>query len=67
MNDPAYADKGFFASRDYRQFMQYKDPLMTASDAMTEDQHYQFYGKTAYGLNLLRTVVVGKERFDYAV
>ncbi len=39
---------------------------MTASDAMTEEQHYQFYGKTAYGLNLLRTVLVGKERFDYA-
>ena len=64
--DPAYFDKGFFASRDYRQFMQYKDPLMTVSDAMDEDQHYQFYGKTAYGLNLLRTVVVGKDRFDYA-
>jgi len=33
---------------------------------MDEEQHHQFYGKTAYGLNLLRTVVVGKERFDYA-
>ncbi|HWB27237.1 MAG TPA: M1 family metallopeptidase [Chitinophagaceae bacterium] len=66
VNAPAYFDKGFFASRDYKQFMQYKDPLMTLSDAMTEEQHYQFYGKTAYGLNLLRTVVVGKERFDYA-
>ena len=66
VNDPAYKDKAFFASRDYTQFMQYKDPLMTPSDAMTEEQHYQFYGKTAYGLNLLRTVVVGKERFDYA-
>jgi hypothetical protein len=66
VNAPAYFDKTFFASRDYMQFMQYKDPLMTVSDAMTEDQHYQFYGKTAYGLNLLRTVVVGKERFDYA-
>ena len=66
VNAPAYFDKTFFASRDYMQFMQYKDPLMTASDAMTEEQHYQFYGKTAYGLNLLRTVVVGKERFDYA-
>jgi len=33
---------------------------------MDEEQHYQFYGKTAYGLNLLRTVVVGKERFDFA-
>ncbi len=64
--DPAYFDKGFFGSRDYTQFMQYKDPLMTVSDAMDEQQHYQFYGKTAYGLNLLRTVVVGKERFDYA-
>jgi hypothetical protein len=66
VNDPAYKDKTFFASRDYMQFMQYKDPLMTPSDAMTEEQHYQFYGKTAYGLNLLRTVIVGKERFDYA-
>ncbi|MEO8710905.1 MAG: M1 family metallopeptidase [Parafilimonas sp.] len=64
--DPSYFEKGFFASRDYEQFMQYKDPLMTVSDAMDVDQHYQFYGKTAYGLNLLRTVVVGKERFDYA-
>ncbi|MEO6289802.1 MAG: M1 family metallopeptidase, partial [Ginsengibacter sp.] len=64
--DPAYFDNGFFGSRDYIQFMQYKDPLMTVSDAMDEEQHYQFYGKTAYGLNLLRTVVVGKERFDYA-
>ncbi|MGG9962173.1 M1 family metallopeptidase [Ferruginibacter sp. SUN106] len=64
--DAAYFDKSFFASRDYMQFMQYKDPLMTVSDAMDAEQHYQFYGKTAYGLNLLRTVVVGKERFDYA-
>ena len=64
--DPAYFDKGFFGSRNYEQFMQYKDPLMTVSDAMDEEQHYQYYGKTAYGLNLLRTVVVGKERFDYA-
>ena len=66
VNDSSYFDKGFFASRDYNQFMQYKDPLITVSDAMNERQHYQFYGKTAYGLNLLRTVVVGKERFDYA-
>jgi hypothetical protein len=66
VNAAAYDDKTFFASRDYTQFMQYKDPLMTPSDAMTEEQHYQFYGKTAYGLNLLRTVIVGKERFDYA-
>ncbi|CAN5504817.1 M1 family metallopeptidase [soil metagenome] len=66
VNSKAFFDSAFFASRDYTQFMQYKDPLMTVSDAMDEQQHYQFYGKTAYGLNLLRTVVVGKERFDYA-
>ena len=64
--DPSYFEKDFFGSRDYTQFMKYKDPLMTVSDAMDEEQHYQFYGKTAYGLNLLRTVIVGKERFDYA-
>ena len=29
-------------------------------------QHYQYYSKTAYGLKLLRDVVVGKDRFDYA-
>lgn len=66
VNDPSFFEDGFFASRNYEQFMQYKDPLMTVSDAMDEVQHYQFYGKTAYGLNLLRTVVIGKERFDYA-
>jgi hypothetical protein len=66
VNAASFFDKAFFASRDYEQFMQYKDPLMTVSDAMDEEQHFQFYGKTAYGLNLLRTVVVGKERFGYA-
>ena len=66
VNDPVYYKKDFFASRVYEQFMKYKDPLMTVSDAMDEEQHWQYYGKTAYGLNLLRTVIVGKERFDYA-
>lgn len=65
-NDSIYLNKGFFGSRDYTQFMTYKDPLMTVPDAMDEEQHYQYYGKTAYGLHLLRTVLVGKERFDYA-
>jgi hypothetical protein len=65
-NDPAYSKSDFWASLDYNAFMHFKDPLMTVSDAMDIDQHYQFYTKTAYGLNLLRTVVVGKERFDYA-
>lgn len=64
--DPYYFEEGFFGSRNYLQFSKYKDPLMTVSDAMDEEQHYQFYGKTAYGLNLLRTVIIGPERFDYA-
>jgi hypothetical protein len=66
VNSAAFFEKDFFASRDYTAFMFYRDPLMVVSDAMDTRQHYQFYGKTAYGLNLLRTVVVGKERFDYA-
>jgi len=66
ITDPAYFKKDFFASLDYNAFMFYCDPLMTVSDAMDIDQHYQFYGKTAYGLILLRNVVVGKDRFDYA-
>jgi Aminopeptidase N len=66
VTDPAYFKKDFFASLDYNAFMFYRDPLMTISDAMDIDQHYQYYGKTAYGLNLLRNVVVGKDRFDYA-
>ncbi|HLO80016.1 MAG TPA: M1 family metallopeptidase [Chitinophagaceae bacterium] len=65
-NDPAYRKKDYWASLDYNAFMHFKDPLMTVSDAMDIDQHFQFYTKTAYGLNLLRNVVVGKERFDYA-
>ncbi len=65
-NDPAYQTPTFFASRNYEQFMDYNDPLMIVTDAMTPGQRFQYYSKTAYGLNLLRTVIVGKERFDYA-
>lgn len=65
-DDPLYRTKSFFASRDYEQFMNYKDPLMTMSDAMDIPQHWQYYGRTAYGLSLLRNVIIGKERFDKA-
>ncbi|MGI8599808.1 MAG: M1 family metallopeptidase [Chitinophagaceae bacterium] len=66
LDAPVYSNKNFFASLDYNSFMFYKDPLMTFSDAMDRSEHYQYYGKTAYGLNLLRNVVVGEDRFDYA-
>ena len=65
-NDPVILHTSFFASMDYEDFMHHKDPLMAVSDAMDAKQHYQYYGKTAYGLFLLRNVVIGKERFDKA-
>jgi Peptidase family M1 domain len=44
----------------------YKDPLMVVPEAMALTDYGQYYGKTAFGLILLRNVILGKERFDYA-
>jgi hypothetical protein len=43
-----------------------KDPLMTAPEAIGLNDYGQYYNKTALGLNMLRDVVLGKDRFDYA-
>jgi Peptidase family M1 domain len=43
-----------------------EDPLMMVPEAMGFAEFGQYYGKTAYGLILLREVVLGKDRFDYA-
>ena len=64
--DPALYQKGHFAWLDQSTLPFLKDPLMTFSEAMDLDQHYQYYSKTAFGLKLLRNVVLGKDRFDYA-
>jgi hypothetical protein len=64
--DPALFNKNHFTFLDQATLPYLKDPLMTVSEAMDLSQHYQYYSKTAYGLKLLRDVVVGKERFDYA-
>jgi hypothetical protein len=64
--DPALYQKSHFAWLDQSTLPFLKDPLMTFSEAMDVDQHYQYYSKTAYGLNLLRNLVLGKDRFDYA-
>jgi hypothetical protein len=64
--DPLLNQKSHFAWLDQSSLPFLKDPLMTFSEAMDLDQHYQYYSKTAYGLNLLRNVVLGKDRFDYA-
>ena len=41
-----------------------KDPLMLAPEAIND--YGQYYVKTALGLDVLRNVVLGPERFDYA-
>lgn len=41
-----------------------KDPLMVAPEAQNE--YGQYYFKTALGLDILRNVVLGPDRFDYA-
>ncbi len=64
--DPSLISKDNFAFLDQEALPNFKDPLMTVSDAMDLPQHHQYYGKTAFGLKLLRDVVVGKDRFDYA-
>jgi len=43
-----------------------KDPLMTPPEAVGLDDYYQYYIKTSVGLNILRNVVLGPQRFDYA-
>lgn len=64
--DPALFNKNHFAYLDQIVLPHLKDPLMTVSEAMDYGQHYQYYSKTAYGLKLVRDVVAGKDRFDYA-
>lgn len=41
-------------------------PLMTPPEAMGLNDYGQYYFKTAEGLNLLREVVLGPDRFDFA-
>lgn len=43
-----------------------KDPLMTAPESMNLNEYGLYYYKTAIGLDILRDVVLGKNRFDYA-
>jgi aminopeptidase N len=39
---------------------------MTAPEAIGLNDYGQYYTKTALGLDILRNVVLGPERFDYA-
>lgn len=66
--DPLFSQKDFFSYLDVAALPNRHYPLMTVSEAMGqgEGERTQYYSKTAYGLNLLRNIVIGKERFDYA-
>jgi hypothetical protein len=46
-------------------FLYCETPLMLVPEAMG-NEYNQYYGKTAYGLKLLRNEIVGIDRFDYA-
>ena len=66
--DPLFSQKDFFAYLDVAALPNRHYPLMTLPEAMSTDEgeRTQYYSKTAYGLKMLRNVVVGKDRFDYA-
>ena len=57
---------GTFAFLDITTLSSQHDPLMVVPEAMDLDNFTPYYSKTAYGLNLLRNTVLGKDRFDYA-
>ncbi len=71
-NNGEYADDDTLYNPDYWSMLNVNklpyehNPLMLLPDAMGEKKFFIYYGKTAYGLNVLRNVVVGKDRFDYA-
>jgi hypothetical protein len=49
-----------------RSLLRNQDPLMTAPEAMNMRDYGLYYVKTSLGLNMLRNVVLGHDRFDYA-
>ena len=42
------------------------DPLMTAPESINLSEERLYYIKTQYGLNVLRNLVLGADRFDFA-
>jgi hypothetical protein len=64
--DSTLFEKNFFAFLDVNALPTRHYPLMVVSEAMDLNEYTQYYSKTAYGLKMLRNLVVGKDRFDYA-
>ena len=65
-NHGEYNDTTHMAPRMARGMMRMRDPLMTPPEAMGLNDYGFYYSKTALGLNMLRNVVIGQDRFDYA-
>jgi hypothetical protein len=65
-NNGEYAGKGKQAQKILQGFKNSHDPLMTPPEAIGLHDYGQYYDKTALGLNMLRDVVLGRDRFDYA-
>ena len=65
-NNGEYAGKDKQAQKILQGFKNSHDPLMTPPEAIGLHDYGQYYDKTALGLNMLRNVVLGRDRFDYA-
>lgn len=65
-NNGEYRDTSKKAQAMLRIFKNSHDPLMTAPEAIGLNDYGQYYFKTALGLDMLRNVVLGPDRFDYA-
>jgi len=63
-NGEYFNAKGRPAASTTRAMMRATDPLMTAPEAIND--YGQYYTKTSAGLDMLRNLVLGPERFDYA-
>jgi aminopeptidase N len=63
-NGEYFNSKNRPANQISRMMMREKDPLMTPPEAQNE--YGQYYVKTSMGLDILRNVVLGPDRFDYA-
>jgi aminopeptidase N len=65
-NKGEYRDTTKPAQRVLRGYKNSHDPLMTAPEAIGLNDYGQYYDKTALGLYMLRNVVLGPDRFDFA-
>lgn len=63
-NGEYFNSKNRSANQIARMMKNEKDPLMIAPEA--QNNYGQYYNKTALGLDMLRNVVLGADRFDYA-